>query len=474
MITAPISRSPPSQVAAHRHEGIQHAEAWSSRPRARWHVRRPRSRAGNRGRPRAPAPASLPPSHPLRGCAAAAPPALRSPRASPGTQYGAPAARTVGSAAGRAGRRPGPRTRLARRRRGQGRRRSPDADLVAFLASRAAQEPRPGERPEVGVVVAGSGPGAAGVAGHSRHAAPPGRCAPSRNTVPCPAGSARQPHPGTEDAASRSQFVRPSAHEVGRRVETFLGRVVVSRRRPLGRIASSTTATRRWLWPKSMPSGNSRPTSRTRGGSAACRPGSHAPRRARALDHEAVGLQSETRLETVDRDKPVRRAISAREISPWSRSAWITRSRFRRRSDSREPARPEAMARASDLMGARLSRLRTNRAVPGRSYGFVCRAANKLPRPARPTHHRARQAATSPSGRRTSTSAGREVKSQRWRRSLNRCVAPSPRIATQRRHGRSRPAPPAIPGAFAPNSDAKAPRRSRPAPPADPWRLRPE
>src|SRR5829696_7062928 len=49
---------------------------------------------------------------------------------------------------------------------------------------------------------------------------------------------------------------------------------------------------------------------------------------------------SETRLETVERESPVRRAISAREISPSSRRASMTRRRLRRRSVSSDPVRP--------------------------------------------------------------------------------------------------------------------------------------
>ena len=57
--------------------------------------------------------------------------------------------------------------------------------------------------------------------------------------------------------------------------------------------------------------------------------------------------RSATRLETVERLSPVRRAISAREICPSSRSARITRRRLRRRSDSSEPARPGGMESVS-------------------------------------------------------------------------------------------------------------------------------
>src|SRR4051812_1133722 len=57
--------------------------------------------------------------------------------------------------------------------------------------------------------------------------------------------------------------------------------------------------------------------------------------------------RSATRLETVERLRPVRRAISARLIWPSSRSARITRRRLRRRSDSSEPARPGGMESVS-------------------------------------------------------------------------------------------------------------------------------
>src|SRR5215210_1731227 len=71
---------------------------------------------------------------------------------------------------------------------------------------------------------------------------------------------------------------------------------------------------------------------------------------------------SATRLETVERERPVRRAMSAREMSPSSRSASITRSRLRRRKVSRDPVRPTATA-VSEPIAARLSRERTNPAV---------------------------------------------------------------------------------------------------------------
>ena len=73
-----------------------------------------------------------------------------------------------------------------------------------------------------------------------------------------------------------------------------------------------------------------------------------------ALDTSPSAWSSETRLETVERERPVRRAISAREISPSSRSASITRRRLRRRSVSSDPVRPAAMA-VSDPIPPRLS-----------------------------------------------------------------------------------------------------------------------
>ena len=64
----------------------------------------------------------------------------------------------------------------------------------------------------------------------------------------------------------------------------------------------------------------------------------------RALDHEPVGLQvGDEAGDGGAAESPVRRAISAREIWPSSRSARITRRRLRRRSDSSDPVRPGGM-----------------------------------------------------------------------------------------------------------------------------------
>src|SRR3954452_20451316 len=63
--------------------------------------------------------------------------------------------------------------------------------------------------------------------------------------------------------------------------------------------------------------------------------------------------RSATMLDTVERDNPVRRARSAREIWRSSRRARITRRRFRRRSDSSDPARLGGM-RPAIVSGWRL------------------------------------------------------------------------------------------------------------------------
>ena len=78
----------------------------------------------------------------------------------------------------------------------------------------------------------------------------------------------------------------------------------------------SETATRRWLWPKSMPT--AAPADESNESRIGGRPPwvpCAAPSSARSTTSPSA-WRSDTRLDTVERDSPVRRAISAREISP--------------------------------------------------------------------------------------------------------------------------------------------------------------
>src|SRR3954471_21857316 len=108
-------------------------------------------------------------------------------------------------------------------------------------------------------------------------------------------------------------------------------------------LARSETATRRCEWPKSMPIAAPAEASKESriGGRPPCWPWAE-PGSGRSTTRPSA-WRSATRLETVERLSPVRRAISAREIVPSSRSARITRRRLRRLRDSREPARPCGM-----------------------------------------------------------------------------------------------------------------------------------
>src|SRR5215218_9055423 len=100
----------------------------------------------------------------------------------------------------------------------------------------------------------------------------------------------------------------------------------------------SATATRRWLWPKSTPSAAPAELSNESriGGRPPCSPCA-SPCSARSTTRPS-DWSSETRLETVERERPVRRAISARLILPCWRSALITRRRLSRRNDASEPS----------------------------------------------------------------------------------------------------------------------------------------
>src|SRR3954451_9423606 len=108
-------------------------------------------------------------------------------------------------------------------------------------------------------------------------------------------------------------------------------------------LARSETATRRCEWSKSMPIAAPAEASKESriGGRPPCWP--CADPGSGGSTTRPSACRSATRLETVERLSPVRRAISAREIVPSSRSAWITRRRLRRLRDSREPARPCGM-----------------------------------------------------------------------------------------------------------------------------------
>ena len=100
----------------------------------------------------------------------------------------------------------------------------------------------------------------------------------------------------------------------------------------------SLTATRTWLWPKSIPSAAPADLSNESriGGRPPCSPCA-APGSSRSTTSPS-DCSSDTRLETVERESPVRRAISARLIRPSCRSALITRRRLSRRSDASEPS----------------------------------------------------------------------------------------------------------------------------------------
>src|SRR3954453_16561327 len=124
--------------------------------------------------------------------------------------------------------------------------------------------------------------------------------------------------------------------------------------------ARSDTATRRCECPKSILTAAPAEASNDSrmGGRPPCAPCA-SPGSGRSTTSPSA-CRSATRLDTVDRDSPVRRAMSAREICPSSRNARITRKRFRRRSDSSDPARPGGMGQRLERMPPGLSTLRTN------------------------------------------------------------------------------------------------------------------
>ena len=111
-----------------------------------------------------------------------------------------------------------------------------------------------------------------------------------------------------------------------------------------GRIASASTVRERsetaaWMrsWPKSMPT--TAPAERSSDSSVGGRP---VAMLAGASGSEysttrPLPCRSATRLETVERESPVTRAISARLAVPRSRRVSTTRRRFNSRSDSSDP-----------------------------------------------------------------------------------------------------------------------------------------
>src|SRR5215210_4627569 len=121
----------------------------------------------------------------------------------------------------------------------------------------------------------------------------------------------------------------------------------------------SETATWMRSWPKSMPT--TAPAERSRESSVGGRP---VAMLAGASGSECSTIRpwawrSATRLETVDRDRPVTRAISARLAVPRSRRVSTTRRRFSSRSDSSDPvltpgatlSHSSTFVKASDELG---------------------------------------------------------------------------------------------------------------------------
>ena len=99
----------------------------------------------------------------------------------------------------------------------------------------------------------------------------------------------------------------------------------------------SETATRRWRWPKSIPSATpAERFERDHHRRAARRgPRRRAARRARRRGRRRA--RSVTIVETVERERPVIRASSARLATPRSRRASITRLRLPSRREANEP-----------------------------------------------------------------------------------------------------------------------------------------
>ena len=176
----------------------------------------------------------------------------------------------------------------------------------------------------------------------------PGRIA-EEPTVPSPwsIGPGR-PMPGADHGLARHAGVGQRLdHELGGHLEALVGVVVgveragalgEDRRREVGdRDAQVRVA-------EVDADGGAGAGVEARAGSAGGRPARRRrePGSGRSTTSPSA-CRSATRLETVERLSPVRRAMSAREIWPSSRSARITRRRLRRRSDSSEPARPGGM-----------------------------------------------------------------------------------------------------------------------------------
>src|ERR671915_235198 len=134
----------------------------------------------------------------------------------------------------------------------------------------------------------------------------------------------------------------------------------------------SASATARWRLPKSMPSAN--PAVGSRAISAGGRP---LPVASRPLFSRSTttpsACSSETMLETVERDRPVQRAMSARLATPRVCSAFTTFSRFDSRSEPSAPGCSPLTGSASLWSPEDLSRLRHKFSVLSRSFVLIRR-----------------------------------------------------------------------------------------------------
>ena len=135
-------------------------------------------------------------------------------------------------------------------------------------------------------------------------------------------------------------------------------------------------------WPKSRPTTApaERSSATSTGGRPPCEAVAATPSVARSTTIPAA-WRSATRLDTVERLRPVWRAMSARLIAPRVRSASMTRRRLRSRRDSSDPVRsgPTA-ATLSDRRGVCQEYGRRS----GRSAAFRFRFRTNLPRRRRP------------------------------------------------------------------------------------------
>ena len=159
---------------------------------------------------------------------------------------------------------------------------------------------------------------------------------------------AREAHAGADHGLARDARVGERLdHELGGHLQA-LGRVVVGveRARALGedRARQVRDGDAQVRVAEVHAHGGARRWRRRRAGSAGGRPARRRPSPApgaRRRGRRPAGRRPGSR--PWNGESPVRRAMSAREIWPSSRSARITRRRLRRRSDSSEPARPGGM-----------------------------------------------------------------------------------------------------------------------------------